>query len=59
VALKWYVVHTYSGYENKVKTALEERIGSSEVPKVEECASDATCFKTDHAEGVHINFSSL
>jgi len=23
---KWYVVHTYSGYENKVKAALEERI---------------------------------
>jgi transcriptional antiterminator NusG len=23
---KWYVIHTYSGYENKVKTALEERI---------------------------------
>lgn len=23
---KWYVVHTYSGYENKVKTSLEERI---------------------------------
>ena len=22
----WYVVHTYSGYENKVKLALEERI---------------------------------
>ena len=22
----WYVVHTYSGYEHKVKTALEERI---------------------------------
>ena len=22
----WYVIHTYSGYENKVKTALEERI---------------------------------
>jgi len=29
VALKWYVVHTYSGYENKVKIALEERIASS------------------------------
>jgi transcriptional antiterminator NusG len=29
VALKWYVVHTYSGYENKVKAALEERISSS------------------------------
>jgi transcriptional antiterminator NusG len=25
---QWYVVHTYSGYENKVKTALEERIKS-------------------------------
>ena len=22
----WYVVHTYSGYEHKVKAALEERI---------------------------------
>jgi len=24
--LKWYVVHTYSGFENKAKTALEDRI---------------------------------
>jgi len=23
---KWYVVHTYSGYENKVKAALEEKV---------------------------------
>ena len=23
---KWYVVHTYSGYENKVKTNLEKRV---------------------------------
>jgi transcription termination/antitermination protein NusG len=23
---KWYVVHTYSGFENKVKTNLEERV---------------------------------
>ena len=23
---KWYVVHTYSGFENKVKKSLEERI---------------------------------
>ena len=29
MALKWYVVHTYSGYENKVKATLEERITSS------------------------------
>ena len=26
MAFKWYVVHTYSGYENKVKISLEERI---------------------------------
>ena len=25
---QWYVVHTYSGYEHKVKAALEERIRS-------------------------------
>ena len=29
MALKWYVVHTYSGYENKVMATLEERIASS------------------------------
>jgi transcriptional antiterminator NusG len=29
VALKWYIVHVYSGFENKVKTNLEERIASS------------------------------
>ena len=27
-ARNWYVVHTYSGYEHKVKAALEERIRS-------------------------------
>jgi transcriptional antiterminator NusG len=26
MAKKWYVIHTYSGYENKAKTSLEERI---------------------------------
>lgn len=26
--MAWYVVHTYSGYENKAKLALEERIRS-------------------------------
>ena len=25
---RWYVIHTYSGYENKVKTNLEHRIES-------------------------------
>src|SRR5690242_1452989 len=41
----WYVIHTYSGYENKVKTNLEHRIESMDagdlihrvvVPTVEE-----------------------
>ena len=29
--VKWYVIHTYSGYENKVKTNLEHRIQSMDV----------------------------
>jgi len=29
LALEWYVVHVYSGFEGKVKKALEERIASS------------------------------
>lgn len=33
MALKWYIVHVYSGYENKVKTALEERIATSKHPE--------------------------
>lgn len=28
MAKRWYVIHTYSGYENKVKTNLEHRIES-------------------------------
>lgn len=27
----WYVVHTYSGYENKVKTNLEKRVHSMDM----------------------------
>ena len=26
MALRWYVIHAYSNYENKVRQALEERI---------------------------------
>lgn len=29
MAMRWYGVHTYSGYENKVKLSLEERIRSN------------------------------
>lgn len=32
MTLKWYVVHVYSGFENKVKLALEERIATSPHP---------------------------
>ena len=32
MALRWYVVHVYSGFESKVKTALEERIASAPNP---------------------------
>ena len=27
--MKWYVVHTYSGFENKVKIGVEERFKDS------------------------------
>ncbi len=33
MALKWYIVHVYSGFENKVKLSLEERISSSLHPE--------------------------
>jgi transcriptional antiterminator NusG len=33
VALKWYIVHVYSGFENKVKKSLEERIASNNHPE--------------------------
>lgn len=29
MAKRWYAVHTYSGYENRVKATLEERIKAS------------------------------
>src|SRR3990172_13175403 len=30
---KWYVVHTYSGHENKVSTALKQRVESMGLDK--------------------------
>ncbi|MBN1665218.1 MAG: transcription termination/antitermination protein NusG [Deltaproteobacteria bacterium] len=29
MALRWYVVHTYSGFESKVKLSLQERVESA------------------------------
>ena len=34
MAKKWYVVHTYSGYENRVKRNLELRIATMDVPSL-------------------------
>ena len=33
MALKWYIVHVYSGFESKVKIALQERIALSTHPE--------------------------
>ncbi|HTT76866.1 MAG TPA: transcription termination/antitermination protein NusG [Candidatus Binataceae bacterium] len=37
---KWYVVHTYSGYEQKAKSALEERIRLLRMHKETEAIAD-------------------
>ena len=36
---KWYIVHVYSGFENKVKKALEDRIASSPHPDTKQLRS--------------------
>lgn len=33
MALRWYVVHVYSGFENKVKATLEEKINAFPNPE--------------------------
>lgn len=33
MALQWFIVHVYSGFEYKVKTALEERVASFSHPE--------------------------
>ena len=33
MALRWYVLHVYSGFENKVKLSLEERVANSSCPE--------------------------
>jgi len=34
MSLQWYVVHAYSGFENQVKRALEERIARADMSDV-------------------------
>jgi transcription termination/antitermination protein NusG len=57
----WYVVHTYSGYENKVKTNLEKRVESMDmtdkifrvlVPVEEETEIKNGKIKTGNKEGL-------
>ena len=33
MALNWYIIHVYSGFENKVKSALVERVAASPHPE--------------------------
>ncbi len=44
---KWYVVHTYSGYEQKVKEMLEENI---KITKMEEYFGDIVSFRDHHGK---------
>jgi len=37
MAFKWYIVHTYSGYEEKVKTWLEERFRNEKNERLQKC----------------------
>ena len=52
---KWYVVHTYSGYENKVKANLEKTVENRnlesllldiQVPMEEVISCSSTLFST-------------
>jgi transcriptional antiterminator NusG len=50
VAFKWYIIHTYSGFENKVKISMQERIKTS---GKEECFSDILVPEEDVVELVN------
>ena len=47
MAFKWYVVHTYSGFENRVKISLQERI---EAAGMQEHFSDVLIPEEDIVE---------
>jgi transcription antitermination protein nusG len=47
VAFKWYIIHTYSGFENKVKVSMQERIKTS---GMEEYFSDILVPEEDVVE---------
>jgi transcriptional antiterminator NusG len=47
MAFRWYVVHTYSGFENKVKISLQERIDAA---GMQTCFSDILIPEEDVVE---------
>ena len=55
---KWYVVHTYSGYENKVKTNLEKIIENRGISDlIMEVSSHALCL--DRVAGLHYEVAAF
>ena len=54
MALKWYIVHVYSGFENKVKAALTERIAALAGPGYERVA-----LSSGGSEGIEIAIKFL
>ncbi len=43
---KWYILHTYSGYENKVKTDIEKLVQNRNLKHLIECVEVPTVKKT-------------
>ena len=47
---KWYVVHTYSGYENKVKANIEKTIENRPLEDQKIAAVTVETFGVDYPE---------
>ena len=51
---RWYVVHTYSGYENKVKATIEKTI---ENRNLQELFVDVLCRKQIRADNLQVTLT--
>lgn len=47
---KWYILHTYAGYENKVKADIEKLVQNRNLNHLIECAEVPTVAKTVEKE---------
>ncbi len=47
---KWYILHTYSGYENKVKADIEKLVQNRNLKHLIECAEVPTVTRTVEKE---------